>query len=86
MPGLQRARVGDGIEVLRLDRPERRNALDSATLAELLDALDELARDDDLRVLVFSTTSEIRPTTLMRPSAVKFFHRRAEERSTDATR
>src|SRR5438309_9030443 len=58
MAGIQRVREGDRIEVLRLDRPERRNALDSATLAELLDALDELAADDGLRVLVLSTTSE----------------------------
>jgi len=58
VPGLQRARVDEGIEVLRLDRPERRNALDSATLAELIGALDELAVDDTLRVLVLSTTSE----------------------------
>jgi enoyl-CoA hydratase len=55
--GLQRARLDDGIEVLRLDRPERRNALDSATLEEIVAALDELAADDTLRVLVVSTTS-----------------------------
>jgi enoyl-CoA hydratase/carnithine racemase len=58
VPGLQRARIDHGIEVLRLDRPDRRNALDSATLAEIVYALDELAADDDLRVLVLSTTSE----------------------------
>jgi enoyl-CoA hydratase/carnithine racemase len=58
MPGLTRERLDAGIEVLRLDRPERRNALDSATLASLLEALEELAGDADLRVLVFSTTSE----------------------------
>jgi enoyl-CoA hydratase len=57
MPGLQRARGGDEIEILRLDRPERRNALDSATLAAFLEALDELAADTELRVLVVSTTS-----------------------------
>ena len=56
MPGLQRARTGS-IEVLRLDRPDKRNALDSATLAELTGALDELAGDDALRVLVISTTN-----------------------------
>src|SRR5205814_4316172 len=56
--GLQRERLPDGIEVLRLDRPERRNALDSATLAALIDTLDELAEDDELRVLVVSTTTE----------------------------
>jgi enoyl-CoA hydratase/carnithine racemase len=46
------------VAVLRLDRPEVRNAMDTALLAALLDALDELARDGDLRALVFSTTSE----------------------------
>src|SRR3954447_18304123 len=56
MPSLQRERLGDGIEVLRLDRPDRRNALDSATLREIEDALAELSRDDGLRVLIFSTT------------------------------
>jgi enoyl-CoA hydratase/carnithine racemase len=56
VPGLQRARLDEGIEVLRLDRPERRNALDSATLAEIVDALDALAADEELRVLVVSTT------------------------------
>ena len=46
------------MEVLRLDRPERRNAMDTALLRALLDALDELAADEGLRALVFSTTSE----------------------------
>lgn len=56
MASLQRERLDAGIEVLRLDRPQQRNALDSATLAEIERALHELAADDDLRVLVFSTT------------------------------
>ena len=43
------------MEVLRLDRPEVRNALDTASLTAILDALEELQADDDLRVLVFST-------------------------------
>lgn len=52
---LQRERLG-GIEILRLNRPDKRNALDSPSL-ELLDAaLEELAADPDLRVLVLSTT------------------------------
>ena len=53
---IQRERI-DGVEVLRLDRPAQRNAFDSAMLAEVNDALDELASDETLRVLVFSTTS-----------------------------
>jgi enoyl-CoA hydratase/carnithine racemase len=58
MTALQRERLDTGIEVLRLDRPEVRNALDSAALAEIDAALAELAGDEELRVLVFSTTSE----------------------------
>ena len=57
MAPLQRSTAGEGIEVLRLDRPEQRNAMDSMLLRELLDAMDALARDPLLRVLVFSTTS-----------------------------
>jgi len=48
----------EAIEILRLDRPEVRNAIDTAMLTELLDALDELAADDQLRALVLSTTSD----------------------------
>jgi enoyl-CoA hydratase/carnithine racemase len=49
--------IEGGVAVLRLDRPQRRNAMDSALLAELLGALDRLAADHDLRALVLSTTS-----------------------------
>jgi enoyl-CoA hydratase/carnithine racemase len=55
---LTRERQDDGIEILRLDRPDRRNAMDSALLAELNATLAELAADESLRVLVISTTSE----------------------------
>jgi enoyl-CoA hydratase/carnithine racemase len=58
MAALTRERLDGGIEVLRLDRPEARNAMDSGMLADLLAALEELAADDGLRVLVISTTSE----------------------------
>jgi len=54
---LRYERPAPGIAVLRLDRPQRRNALDSGLLIELVDALDRLSIDDELRVLVFSTTS-----------------------------
>jgi enoyl-CoA hydratase/carnithine racemase len=56
-PTVLRESAGAGIEVLRLNRPVKRNALDSATLGALSDALDALAADPDLRVLVLSTTS-----------------------------
>lgn len=49
-------RLDDGIEIVRLNRPHRRNALDSAALGALVALLDGLVSDDDLRVLVLSTT------------------------------
>lgn len=52
-----RERPHDGVEVLRLDRPDRRNALDIATLAEVEEALAQLAGDDGLGALVLSTTT-----------------------------
>ncbi|EHN09904.1 Enoyl-CoA hydratase [Patulibacter medicamentivorans] len=57
MTGLERTRNADGVEVVRLNRPDSRNAMDTATLDELLATLAELAADADLRVVVFSTTS-----------------------------
>ena len=54
---LVRDRLDSGVEVLRLDRPEQRNAFDSALLASVNRALEELAGDDSLRVLVLSSTS-----------------------------
>ncbi|MEA2295466.1 MAG: hypothetical protein QOE86_3105, partial [Solirubrobacteraceae bacterium] len=53
--GLARERLGD-VEVLRLDRPQRRNAMDTRLVDALLAALREAAGDDRLRALVFSTT------------------------------
>lgn len=50
-------RPRDGLAVLRIDRPARRNALDSPTLARFVAALRELAADPELRVLVLSTTN-----------------------------
>ena len=57
MPALQRERRDDGIEILRIDRPQVRNALDTQAIAELVAALTELAADPQLRVVVLSTTS-----------------------------
>jgi enoyl-CoA hydratase/carnithine racemase len=56
MSSLQRERTGDGIELLRLDRPQARNALGSAQLAELEEALADLAADATLRAVVLSST------------------------------
>lgn len=58
MHSVVRERLEPGIEVLRLNRPEQRNALDTPTLELLVGALRQLAVDDSLRVLVLSTTSD----------------------------
>ncbi|HEV2777641.1 MAG TPA: hypothetical protein VGV90_18770 [Solirubrobacteraceae bacterium] len=49
MGSLQEVDVEPGIALLRLDRPERRNALDSGVLIELVDALERLSIDDPRR-------------------------------------
>lgn len=46
-----------GVAVLRLNRPDKRNALDTGTLEAVLEHLDGLAADEALRVLVLSTTN-----------------------------
>lgn len=47
----------DGVAIVRIDRPERRNALDSPSLAGLVAALRELSADGGLRALVLGTTN-----------------------------
>lgn len=56
MTSLVRERRGE-VEILRLNRPEKRNALDTPTLHLLNDALRELSEDSDVRAVVLSTTS-----------------------------
>ena len=50
-------RLDDRVAVVRLNRPAKRNALDSATLASFNELLDELATDDALCALIISTTN-----------------------------
>ena len=55
MAGLVRERRGP-VEILRLDRPQQRNAMDTALLEALLGALADAEADESLGALVFSTT------------------------------
>jgi enoyl-CoA hydratase/carnithine racemase len=55
MSHVQLERLGD-VAIVRLDRPERRNALDSSALADLDAILTDLAANGTLRVLIVSTT------------------------------
>ncbi|MEO7198337.1 MAG: enoyl-CoA hydratase-related protein, partial [Solirubrobacterales bacterium] len=48
-----------GIGLIRLDRPEARNAMDTLMLEELLAHLESARSDDDLRVLIVSSTDHM---------------------------
>lgn len=54
MPTVTIEPVDAGIHVLTLNRPERLNAIDFTMVAELHDALDELAADPALKVVVLT--------------------------------
>ena len=52
--------VGEGgVAVLRLSRPEARNAIDTPMLTELLERIAEAGDDDAVRVLVISSTDHM---------------------------
>ncbi|MFL5871665.1 MAG: enoyl-CoA hydratase/isomerase family protein [Solirubrobacterales bacterium] len=51
--------VDDGIALLRLDRPEARNAINTAMLDELLAHLASARDDEAVRVLVLSSTNHM---------------------------
>jgi enoyl-CoA hydratase len=47
-------RVGDAVRVIRLDRPDRLNAISFELVADLHDALDEVAADESCKVAVLT--------------------------------
>lgn len=49
----------DGVALLRLNRPDARNAMNTALLNELLARIEAAAADEAVRVLVFSTSSTV---------------------------
>jgi enoyl-CoA hydratase/carnithine racemase len=51
-PGGVRVDTGGGVAVLSIDRPEARNAIGSATVAELDDAITAIGDDDGVAVVV----------------------------------
>jgi enoyl-CoA hydratase len=51
-PEIHTAEIEDGIVVLTIDRPERRNALSGNTLAALHRALDRIGGDPGIRVVI----------------------------------
>lgn len=53
-PSVALESVGNGIALLRIDRPEKLNALDSRTIAALSRAFAKVADDDDVRVVILS--------------------------------
>ncbi len=57
MSELLRERQGN-IEILTINRPEARNAINLATATALSDALDEIETDDDVRVVVLTAAGD----------------------------
>src|SRR6476620_9887820 len=49
---------GQGVLTLRLNRPEKRNAIDEETMHLLISALDDAATDDSVRVIVLEGAGE----------------------------
>ena len=65
------------VAIVTLSRPERMNAIDKQMLGELQDALDDVERDDELRVLVvkgaganFSSGFDLKEQMEARPSGL----------------
>jgi len=51
--------VGGGVLALRLNRPEKRNALATDLLGRIADALDQAANDGDVRAVVITGTERV---------------------------
>ncbi len=51
--------VEDGVALLRLDRPQSRNAINTAMLAELLEHVAAARADEEVRVLVISSSDHM---------------------------
>ena len=52
-------RPADGVALVRIDRPKKRNALDLDTMAALLDTLEGLDRDESVRCIVITGTRDV---------------------------
>ncbi|MDQ3572650.1 MAG: enoyl-CoA hydratase/isomerase family protein [Actinomycetota bacterium] len=59
MPELTTYDVSNWVAVLRLDRPEARNAISTRMLEEILVHLDSARSDDEVRALVISSTDHL---------------------------
>jgi methylglutaconyl-CoA hydratase len=59
MPALVRSDTARGVTTITLDSPDNRNALSSALIAQLLDALAAAESDDAVRVVVLDHTGPV---------------------------
>ena len=51
-------KIQDGVAIVTLNRPEAMNAIDPESNEQLLDAWDEVANDEKIRVLVLTGAGE----------------------------
>ncbi|WP_416063851.1 enoyl-CoA hydratase/isomerase family protein [Rhodococcus indonesiensis] len=55
-PGTVECTVSNSVATVRLNRPERRNAISRALMTDLADALDRIDRDPSVRVVILTGT------------------------------
>ena len=59
MPQVTVTEPADGVVVLTLERPEKKNALSIAVRDEMSDALDRLAKDEDVKVVIITGAGDV---------------------------
>jgi enoyl-CoA hydratase len=71
--------------VIRINRPEQRNSLSASTLDELEEAFDRLARDEQIKAVVFTGTgdafasgADIRELAALTPDSARAFAERGQ--------
>ena len=59
MPQVTVTEPADGVVLLTLERPEKKNALSIAVRDEMSDALDRLAKDEDVKVVIITGAGDV---------------------------
>ncbi|GAA4230125.1 enoyl-CoA hydratase/carnithine racemase [Sagittula marina] len=86
-------RTGDGVAIIRLNRPERRNALSSALRADIAQAVAELDADAEVRCIIltgdekaFAAGADLSEIAEARPMAEVFDRMPVAKRALEASR
>ncbi|MEQ5869070.1 enoyl-CoA hydratase/isomerase family protein [Sagittula sp. NFXS13] len=86
-------RTGDGVAIIRINRPERRNALSSALRADIAQAVAELDADAEVRCIIltgdekaFAAGADLSEIAEARPMAEVFDRMPVAKRALEASR